>query len=115
MNRITEGKNFCYRYYEGNDSEGRPTITLWKRVIIRETGKTFWHVEDMPYMSFEQLVNIAPAVPKSGKNSMYSAVKKAQTVPNITTQKKKPCRLSYIASNTSSKKFSSKRKRFKCA
>lgn len=56
MNKITEGKKFCYRYYEGNDSEGRPTITLWKRVIIRETEKTFWHVEDMPYMSFEQLV-----------------------------------------------------------
>lgn len=56
MNRITEGKKYCYRYYDGNDSEGRPIVTLWKRVIIRETEKTFWHVEDMPYMTNEQLV-----------------------------------------------------------
>ena len=56
MNRITEGKKYCYRYHDGNDSEGRPIVTLWKRVIIRETDKTFWHVEDMPYMTNEQLI-----------------------------------------------------------
>ncbi|CZZ84530.1 MULTISPECIES: hypothetical protein [Enterobacter] len=56
MNRITEGKKYCYRYNDGNDSEGRPIVTLCKRVIIRETEKTFWHVEDMPYMTNEQLV-----------------------------------------------------------
>ncbi|MDD9044867.1 AAA family ATPase [Escherichia coli] len=56
MNRITEGKKYCYRYHDGNNSEGRPIVTLWKRVIIRETEKTFWHVEDMPYMTNEQLI-----------------------------------------------------------
>ena len=56
MNRITDGKKYCYRYHDGNDSEGRPIVMLWKRVIIRETEKTFWHVDDMPYMTFEQLV-----------------------------------------------------------
>lgn len=57
MSKITDGKKYCYRYYDGNDSEGRPTVTMHKRVIIRETEKTFWHVEDMPYMTFEQLVH----------------------------------------------------------
>lgn len=56
MNKITEGKKYCYRYYDGNDNEGRPIVTLWRRVIIRETDKTFWHAEDMPYMTFDQLV-----------------------------------------------------------
>jgi len=56
MNRIVEGKKYCYRYYDGNDIEGRPIVTLWKRVIIRETDKTFWHVEDLPYMTNEQLI-----------------------------------------------------------
>ncbi|WP_417642379.1 hypothetical protein [Enterobacter kobei] len=56
MTKITEGKKYCYRYFDGHDSEGRPTVSLWKRVIIRETEKTFWHVEDMPNMTFEQLV-----------------------------------------------------------
>ncbi|ARF49789.1 hypothetical protein [Pantoea stewartii] len=64
MDKITEGKKYCYRYYEGHDNEGRPTITLWKRVIIRETEKTFWHVEDMPYMPFEQLVKYRTGGPK---------------------------------------------------
>lgn len=41
MNRITEGKKYCYRYYDGNDSEGCPIVTMHKRVIIRETDKTF--------------------------------------------------------------------------
>lgn len=56
MKKITEGKKYCYRYFEGHDNEGRPTVSLWKRVIIRETEKTFWHVEDMPGMTLEQLV-----------------------------------------------------------
>lgn len=57
MNRITEGKKYCYRYYGGNDSEGCPIVTMHKRVIIRETEKTFWHVEDFPHMSLEQLIS----------------------------------------------------------
>ncbi|HCB1508233.1 TPA: hypothetical protein MYO72_004928 [Citrobacter freundii] len=57
MNRITEGKKYCYRYYDGNDSEGCPIVTMHKRVIIRETDKTFWHVEDFPHMNLEQLIN----------------------------------------------------------
>lgn len=56
MNKITEGKKYCYRYHDGHDNEGRPTVTLWKRVIIRETEKTFWHVDDMPHMTLDQLV-----------------------------------------------------------
>ena len=56
MSKITDGKKYCYRYDDGHDGEGRPVVTLWKRVIIRETEKTFWHVEDMPQMTFEQLV-----------------------------------------------------------
>lgn len=57
MSKITDGKKYCYRYYDGNDSEGRPTVTMHKRVIIRETEKNFWHVEDFPHMSTEQLLN----------------------------------------------------------
>ena len=56
MTKITDGKKYCYRYEDGHDGEGRPVVTLWKRVIIRETEKTFWHVEDMPHMTSEQLV-----------------------------------------------------------
>ncbi|ARU94596.1 hypothetical protein [Tatumella citrea] len=56
MTDIPEDRKYCYRYVDGNDSEGRPVVMLWKRVIIRETEKTFWHVSDMPMMSFEQLV-----------------------------------------------------------
>ena len=50
-------KKYCYRYHDGNDNEGRPIVTLRKRLIIRETDKTFWHVEDFPYMRFEQVVS----------------------------------------------------------
>lgn len=50
-------KKYCYRYHDGNDNEGRPIVTIWKRLIIRETDKTFWHVEDFPHMSFEQVVS----------------------------------------------------------
>lgn len=48
-------RQYCYRYVDGNDSEGRPIVMLWKRVIIRETEKTFWHVSDMPSMTLDQL------------------------------------------------------------
>lgn len=51
-----EEKQFCYRYVDGNDSQGRPIVMLWKRVIIRETEKAFWHVDDMPNMTLEQLI-----------------------------------------------------------
>ncbi|WP_313626252.1 hypothetical protein [Kosakonia sp.] len=54
---MSEEKKYCYRFHDGNDSEGRPIVTLWKRLIIRETDKTFWHVDDFPYMSFEQVVS----------------------------------------------------------
>ncbi|MCW0344935.1 hypothetical protein NB703_003028 [Pantoea ananatis] len=50
-----EEKKFCYRYVEGNDSQGRPIIMLWENVILRETERTFWHTHDMPYMSIEQM------------------------------------------------------------
>lgn len=50
-------KKYCYRYIDGNDNEGRPIVTLLKRLIIRETEKTFWHVDDFPRMSFEQVVS----------------------------------------------------------
>ena len=53
---MSNEKKYCYRYYDGNDSEGRPTVTMHQRVIIRETEKTFWHVEDMPHMSTDQLI-----------------------------------------------------------
>lgn len=49
-------KKYCYRYVDGNDYEGRATVTLEKRVIIRETDKTFWHVWDMPGMTLDQLI-----------------------------------------------------------
>lgn len=49
-------KKYCYRYHDGHDSEGRPIVTVWKRVIIRETEKTFWHTEDMPFMGLESLI-----------------------------------------------------------
>lgn len=50
-----EEKQFCYRYVDGHDSEGRPIVILWKRVIIRETEKTFWHVQDLPRMNLAEL------------------------------------------------------------
>ena len=55
-NNTSTDKKYCYRYHDGNDDQGRPIVTLWKRVIIRETKKTFWHVDDMPHMSLEQLI-----------------------------------------------------------
>ena len=73
MNRITEGKKYCYRYHDGNDSEGRPIVTLWKRVIIRETDKTFWHVEDMPYMTMSSLLNTGPVGSQPTRNTMLNA------------------------------------------
>ncbi|MGB8663885.1 MAG: hypothetical protein WCD24_03850 [Serratia inhibens] len=48
-------KKYCYRYVDGNDSQGRPIVMLWERVILRETEKTFWHVHDMPLMSLESM------------------------------------------------------------
>ena len=56
MGEVQEERKYCYRYVDGNDDEGRPIVMLWKRVIIRETEKTFWHVSDMPMMNFDQLV-----------------------------------------------------------
>jgi len=55
-NNSLNDKKYCYRYCDSNDSQGRPIVTLWKRVIIRETEKTFWHVDDLPYMSLENLI-----------------------------------------------------------
>lgn len=49
-------KQYCYRYVDGHDNQGRPIVMLWKRVIIRETEKTFWHVQDMQSMNVEQLI-----------------------------------------------------------
>lgn len=57
-------KKYCYRYAAGNDSEGRPVVRLDKRVIIRETEKTFWHVYDMPYMPLETLIKYWSGGPK---------------------------------------------------
>jgi len=48
-------KKYCYRYVDGNDSQGRPIVMLWERVILSETEKTFWHVHDLPYMSLEKM------------------------------------------------------------
>lgn len=48
-------KKYCYRYEASNDSKGRAVVMLTKRVIIRETEKTFWHVFDMPHMTLEEL------------------------------------------------------------
>lgn len=48
-------KKYCYRYVDGNDSQGRPIVMLWENVILRETEKTFWHSHDMTYMSLEQM------------------------------------------------------------
>lgn len=56
MTDISDEKKFCYRYVDSNDNNGRPIVMLWKRVVIRETDKTFWHVHDMPHMNLEQLV-----------------------------------------------------------
>jgi hypothetical protein len=41
-------------------------------VIIRETEKTFWHVEDMPGMTLEQLVQYR-AGGRRVKNIMLNA------------------------------------------
>lgn len=48
-------KKYCYRYVDGNASDGRPIVMLRERVIIRETAKTFWHCYDYPHMTTEQL------------------------------------------------------------
>lgn len=48
-------KKYCYRYVDGNDSEGRPIVMLWVRVILRETEKTFWHCHDYPRMTLAEL------------------------------------------------------------
>lgn len=48
-------KKYCYRYVDGNDSKGRPIVMLWKRVILRETERTFWHAHDFPSMSLDSV------------------------------------------------------------
>ncbi len=48
-------KKYCYRYVDGNDSQGRAIVMLWARVILRETEKTFWHCHDYPRMTLEEL------------------------------------------------------------
>lgn len=50
-----EEKQFCYRYVDGNDSEGRAIVMLWKMVVLRETEKTFWYCHDLPNMTLDQL------------------------------------------------------------
>lgn len=50
-----EEKQFCYRYVDGNDNQGRPIVMLWKMVVLRQTEKTFWYVPDYPNMTLEQL------------------------------------------------------------
>jgi hypothetical protein len=42
-------------------------------VIIRETEKTFWHVEDMPGMTLEQLVQYRTGGRRRIKNIMLNA------------------------------------------
>ncbi|CNJ88396.1 Uncharacterised protein [Yersinia aldovae] len=49
-------KKYCYRYVDGNDSQGRPIVMLWQMVILRETEKTFWYCHDYPQMSLEQII-----------------------------------------------------------
>lgn len=49
-------KKYCYRYVDGNDSKGRPIVMLWKRVILRETEKTFWHAHDFRSMSLDSVL-----------------------------------------------------------
>lgn len=61
-------KKYCYRYHDGNDSQGRPIITVWKRVIIRETEKTFWHTDDLPYMSLDKLIEYRTSGPKERRS-----------------------------------------------
>ncbi|NMP26876.1 hypothetical protein GW590_08365 [Rahnella sp. SAP-1] len=58
-------KKYCYRYVEGNDTQGRPIVMLWVRVIIRETEKTFWHCYDYHHMTLEQLKQFESR-PKNG-------------------------------------------------
>lgn len=81
MEKITEGKKFCYRYFAENDSQGRPVVSLYQRVIIRETEKTFWHVDDLPMMTIEQLTKYRTGgskerqkvhVQRCGKNALRS-------------------------------------------
>lgn len=50
-------KKYCYRYVDGNDSQGRAIVMLRERVILRETEKTFWYCPDYPHMSLEQIIN----------------------------------------------------------
>lgn len=49
-------KKYCYRYVDGNDSQGRPIVMLWQMVILRETEKTFWYCHDYQQMSLEQII-----------------------------------------------------------
>ncbi|CDG47657.1 hypothetical protein [Serratia symbiotica] len=55
MSNNPSDKKYCYRYYDIHDGQGRPIVAMLKRVIIRETEKTYWHVEDMPHMSLEKM------------------------------------------------------------
>lgn len=69
MSNNPSDKKYCYRYYDIHDGQGRPIVAMLKRVIIRETEKTYWHVEDMPYMTYSQLVKYRTGGPK--KNQKY--------------------------------------------
>ena len=82
-------KKYCYRYHDGNDNEGRPIVTIWKRLIIRETDKTFWHVEDFPHMSFEQVVSYWTGGRKEDQNATSNVVQKALIARSTTTRKKR--------------------------
>lgn len=51
-----DDKKYCYRYVDGNDSQGRPIVMLWEMVILRETEKTFWYHPDYPHLSVVQII-----------------------------------------------------------
>lgn len=68
-------KTYCYRYVEGNRSDGLPMVMLRERVIIRETAKTFWHCHDYPHMTLGQMQAFIQT--KSGKSSIKRCLKGA--------------------------------------
>lgn len=69
-----EEKQFCYRYVDGNDSQGRPIVMLWKMVVIRQTEKTFWYVPDYPNMTLQ---NLRRHSDRPGNRQLKRCLKKA--------------------------------------
>jgi hypothetical protein len=73
---MTSEKKYCYRYEARNDSQGRAIVSLEKRVIIRETEKSFWHVWDNVWEPLDSLILRMESLTKERKKAVIKRCSK---------------------------------------